>query len=322
MSGIWAFELDGKGGATPFDPEMRTAASLANRASGFVWLHFDRPEEAEEDWLHHLGLPPLVVGALDAPDTRPRCFLYDDGVLLNLRGVNLAEGAEPEDMVSLRFWITERLVITLQRRRVFAVEDVRAACQRKSAPLDAGELTARLALRLADRAEEIVGSLNERLDDLEEALLDEDPLPMRGELGAVRREAIILRRFMHPERDALAHLHIEAISWLTENSRAYLREATERVTRLTEALDAIRDRAEVVHDQIMDMRSEVQNRQMLVLAVVTAIFLPLSLITGLLGINVGGIPGTHDALAFWKVCGILLGIGGVLLWLFKRWDLI
>lgn len=322
MSGIWAFELDGKGGSVPVDPEMRTAAQLADRASGVVWLHFDRPEEAEEDWLHHLGLPPLVVGALDAPDTRPRCLVYGDGVLLNLRGVNLAEGSEPEDMVSLHFWITERLVITLQRRRVFAVEDVRAACQRKAAPLDAGELAARLALRLADRAEGIVGDLNERLDDLEEAILDEDPAPMRGDLGAVRREAIMLRRFMYPERDALAHLHMEPIPWLTDNARAYLREATERVTRLNEALDEIRDRAEVVHDQIMDMRSEVQNRQMLVLAVVTAIFLPLGLITGLLGINVGGIPGTHDALAFWKVCGILLGIGGVLLWLFKRWDLI
>ncbi len=94
------------------------------------------------------------------------------------------------------------------------------------------------------------------------------------------------------------------------------------MTRLGEELDAIRDRAQVVHDQIMDNRAEIMNRQMLVLSVVAAVFLPLGLITGLLGINVGGIPLASDPSGFWVVCGLLVAVCGFQLWLFRRMGLI
>jgi zinc transporter len=101
-----------------------------------------------------------------------------------------------------------------------------------------------------------------------------------------------------------------------------LREATERMTRLSEELDSIRDRAQVVRDQMSDMRADAMNRQMLVLSVVAALFLPLGLITGLLGINVGGIPGAEVGWAFWAVCALLLLTAVVQLWLFRRMGMI
>jgi zinc transporter len=97
-----------------------------------------------------------------------------------------------------------------------------------------------------------------------------------------------------------------------------LREAAERVTRLGEELDAIRDRAQVIHDQIMDRRAETMNRQMLILSVVAALFLPLGLLTGLLGVNVGGIPGADNPWAFEILCGLLVLIGAAQFWFFKR----
>ncbi len=69
---------------------------------------------------------------------------------------------------------------------------------------------------------------------------------------------------------------------------------------------------------VMDLRSEAMNRQMLLLSVVSAIFLPLGFITGLLGINVGGMPGAASPLAFWIVAVLLVALAGVLLWLFRR----
>ena len=106
------------------------------------------------------------------------------------------------------------------------------------------------------------------------------------------------------------------------HDRSRLREATERMTRLAEELDAIRDRAQVVQDQILEMRSEAMNRQMLVLSVVAATLLPLGLITGLLGVNVGGIPGSENPWAFWEVCGILVAVSLFQLWLFRKMGLI
>ncbi len=316
-----AFECDGAGEARKSEVEGKSADQLVARDAGFVWVHLERPVPESTGWMSRAGLESMVMEVLDAPETRPRCTVHGDGVMMNLRGVNLSEGARPEDMVSLRLWVTERLVVSVQRRRVRAVEDVAEGLVR-SAPRDSGELVARLALRLADRAEPVVAELNERVDDLEGALQEAGRVPARGELAEVRRVAIVLRRYMFPMRDALTTLAIEDMIWLSGPARERVREAAERVTRLGEELDAIRDRAEVVHDQIMDMRAEAANRQMLILAVVAAVFLPLGLITGLLGINVAGVPGTEWSGAFWVVCALLVGIGGALVWLFRRWGLL
>jgi len=221
-------------------------------------------------------------------------------------------------MVSLRMWVTAGVVVTVQLRRLMAVRDVMDGVARGQGPDGAAELVARLALRLADRAEPVVAGLNEKLDTLEDQVIEGlSALDRRG-LADIRRVAILLRRHMAPQRDALSTFEIEDMPWIRGHDRSRLREATERMTRLAEELDAIRDRAQVVHDQIMDARAELMNRQMLILSVVAAIFLPLGLLTGLLGINVGGMPGAEDPRAFWVVTGGLILIGAALVLWFRH----
>lgn len=289
---------------------------------GFVWRHADMALPGAGEELEALGLDPLVMQALLAAETRPRCTVHGDGVLMNLRGVNLNPGAEPEDMVSLRLWLTADLVVSVQRRQLRALDDVIGAVERNQGPEGPADLVARLALRLADRAEPVVAGLNENIDALEDAALDGDVPPSRAKLADIRRIAIVLRRYMFPQRDALSTLEIETLPWVRPEDRSRLREATERVTRLAEELDAIRDRAQLVQDQILDLRAEAMNRQMLILSVVAALFLPLGLITGLLGINVAGIPGAQTPWAFWAVCGLLVGTAAIQMWVFWRIGLI
>ncbi len=95
---------------------------------------------------------------------------------------------------------------------------------------------------------------------------------------------------------------------LSARDRSRIREAADRVTRLGEELEAIRDRAQILHDELMDQRAEAMNKNTMLLSVVASIFLPLGLLTGLLGINVGGIPGAQEPWAFWLVCLVLLVI--------------
>ncbi|MDQ2092348.1 zinc transporter ZntB [Marimonas arenosa] len=319
MSESRAFRLNGQGAAE----EIAVPDGAPEQpGTGFVWVHLSGKPEEIDAWFERADLDPLAVEALTADETRPRCTVHDGTILLNLRGVNLTPGAEPEDMVSLRTYLSEWLVVTLQRRPLYAVRDVIIESLAGQAAVSPGELIARIALRLADRAEPVVMSLNERIDDLEDQVLEGAGSVRRGDLADVRRMAIVLRRYMAPQRDALTTLEIEETGWLHGPDRSRLREAAERVTRLAEELDAIRDRAQVVHDQIMDMRSEAMNKQMLVLSVVAALFLPLGLITGLLGINVGGIPGAEVGWAFWGVCGLLLVVVAFQLWLFRRMGLI
>ncbi len=316
LSDVSVFLFDGRGGAVRRTPDDLVQADVVE--GGFAWwhLHLGRPDA--DAWLETSSLDRFVIEALTAPETRPRCTVHGEGVVLNLRGVNLNPGAEPEDMVSTRLWIEKSRIVGVWLRPLLAVLDLMGAIQRGQAPSSPGELIAKLALRLADRAEPTIAAFNEQVDELEEAILDEAVEISRRKLADVRRVSIVLRRYMFPQRDALATLEVEDLPWLTDRDRSRLREAAERVTRLAEDLDAIRDRAQVVHDQLMERRAEVMNRQMLVLSIAAAIFLPLGLLTGLLGVNVAGIPGTENSWSFWIVCWLLLVMAGGLIWFFKR----
>lgn len=314
--GAIRFVCDGMGGARAVAPD-----AIGDDLDGppFEWRHFRRNDPDTLDRLAACGLDSYVIEALTADETRPRCTVHARGAVLNLRGVNLNPGAEPEDMISVRLWLEKDRVIGVSVRALYAVTDMVDAIERGEAPTSVGDFVARLALRLADRAEPYVATLNERIDAFEEAMLDEGAAVSRPELSSLRRSAIVLRRYLLPQRDALSTLEIEDLGWLSDRDRMRLREAGERVMRLGEDLDAIRDRAQIVHDQIMDQRAEQMNRQSLLLSVVAAIFLPLGLLTGLLGINVGGIPLADSPWGFATVCAVLAVLGaGLFGWMWAR----
>lgn len=318
---LLAFDFDRTGGAATIDPAGSDRGRLR-------WFHVRWEDPAGEQWLADAAeISPEVHEALTAPETRPRCTVmhtsHGDGALINLRGVNLHEGAEPEDMISVRIWLESDRIISTWRRPLHGIRDLMDGMERGRGPVSPGDFTAKLALRLADRAEPVVAMLNETVDGMEEAVMGKDtPHGLRGQLANVRRTAIVLRRYMFPQRDALSTLAIEDLAWLSERDRSKLREATDRITRLAEELDAIRERAAIVHDQLVERRAEAMNHSMLILAVVAAVFLPLGLLTGLLGINVGGMPGADADWAFWAVCGILGAVTVFNLWLYRRLKLI
>lgn len=317
LKSLFVFVFDGKGGAHELSDKSNDAGDLVPPAGGFIWAHLKRGAPATSQWLADCKLDEFVVDALIASETRPRSTVHGEGALINLRGVNPTPGAAPDDLVAVRLWVEEGWVVGVWIDPVGGVVDLLEAIRRGHAPKTPGDFVARLALRLADRADPATAELNERVDALEEELIKSNTPPSRGELANVRQTAIGLRRFMFPQRDALIILQDEELPWLGDDDRSRIREAADRVTRLAEELDAIRDRAEVIHDQIMDERAELMNRRMLVLSVVATIFLPLSLISGIFGMNVGGMPGLESPVAFWIVCGSMVILAGIFYVLFK-----
>jgi len=310
-------DFDGKGGCRRIDASAVTEWKPRGR-SGFLWIHAHRDAPGIEALLKNGDCDEFVRDGLTADDTRPRCTVHADGAIIILRGIDATPGAEPNATASVRFWVEEDRVVGVWLHPLQAISDILEATDKARGPKSPGDLIAAVALRLADKAEPIVTELSEQIDDMEERLDEDLPAANRRELADIRRSAIHLRRFMFPQRDALSTLEIENLPFLAEHDRSRIREAASRVTRLAEELDAIRDRAQIVYDEIMDRRSEVMNRNTLLLAIVAAIFLPLGLITGLLGINVAGIPGAGSANAFWIVTAILCGIAVIEI-LIVRW---
>lgn len=286
---------------------------------GWSWVHIARSPEAEAALLADPDVPDAIVWALLEPDTLPRATQLQGGTLLILRGINLRPGADPEDMVSLRLWVTGRRIVSTELRRLAQIDDMIAAFGRGEAPAGPGEFVVTLVESMRAAAEPVLDRLEERVSEMETrvALPDRRPgLAERKVLSGVRQDTILLHRYIAPQGQALDALVRAAPDWLGHGHA--LREEAEAFRRIAADLDALRQRAQLVAEEISMAATERTNDIMLTLSVVSVVFLPLTFLTGLLGVNLAGIPYATSTWVFWAFCALLAGVGGLSLWLAIR----
>lgn len=313
---VFSYILGEKGEGTSLDWEQ---IKQWKPEKGLLWLHLDYKNEKVQKWLsEESGIDPVLCEALIAEDTRPRIVSSQNSLLLILRGVNCNPGADPEDMVALRMWYDEHRIISMRHRKVMAVDDIHKSIEAGKGPSSPADFLVITANRLVDRMGDVVADIDDAVDELEETVLTAESYELRPKLANVRRQSISLRRYIAPQRDVLARLQNERISWLSDIDRLHIREAAERTARFIDDIDSARDRASITQEELNSRLTEQMNKTMYVLSIVAAIFLPLGLLTGLLGINVGGMPGTESKIAFTLVTLLLVGIAFVEFWVFKR----
>lgn len=316
---LHALLLDGNGGARPVEP---ADIEKWRPEDGLLWLHLDVAEKLPVRWMRTtLGLDRVVVDALNADETRPRSLNIGDGLLAVLRGVNMNPGEDPEDMVSIRLWIERERIVSTRRRKLLSVQDLREQLQQGVGPKTAGEFLASLIGRLADRIGGFFDTIEENLSSIEEAESDDSVQTRRHALAALRRQIASVRRFIAPQRDALDRLYRNPGTLLSDAEANSLREEADRVTRYLEDLDLARERAVVLQEELMNELAQQQNTRMYVLSVVAAIFLPLTFVTGLLGMNVGGLPGVESPLGFGIAVVVMVATSAAMLvyFRFRKW---
>lgn len=313
---IAAYVLDEKGGGQRVGwNEIRQWTP----PDGLLWVHLNYTALEAQQWIKEESQLENVVGdSLLAEESRPRVTAFDDGLLISLRGVNLNPGADPQDMVSLRIWADKNRLITTHRRKLLSVADICTAIEKGKGPRTSGEFLEDVADRLMSRMGGVIDELEDKVAELEEAVLTAESHELRPKLASIRRVAIGLRRYMAPQREAISRLQSEKMSWLTNEDRVRLREVYDHLTRYLEDLDAARERAAVTQEELVSRLSEQTNNRMYVLSVVAAIFLPLGFLTGLLGINVGGIPGAEHKASFAIFCMFLVVLVTIELIIFKK----
>jgi len=311
----WSFDGKGTGTRIGWNEILREPVP----EHGFLWLHFRHIERASQTWLRQTaGVDPSAVEALMEAEARPRCAVFADGALLSLRGINLQRNALPEELITVHLWVDARRIISVQHEPLSAISDYEDMLRRGRCPRTQGEFVAELSMRLIDRLDAVVNALIDEADELEDAVMANETSELLPKVSVLRRVAIKLRRHIAPQREALNHFSLEDDEWMGPKDRNRIRDAADRVTRFTEELDSVRERAAVIRDQMVDRRAEQMNQSMLVLAVVTVVFAPLTLISGMFGMNVGGIPGSQDGEGFWIVSVILFMLGMFFLWAFRR----
>jgi zinc transporter len=291
--------------------------AAAYRGPGFVWIHVDSVDEPELSMLTGVDIPEVAANALVATETRPRCERIEEGAIVNLRGPGAAGVDVSDRLVSIRMWVRRGKVNSLTRRPLAATATV-IGQMKAGFVLDPGDLVAAFAREISRELDPEVAELGDMLDDCESELESRNIYHLRGNIARIRAEAIAYRRFVAPDRDALATLAQLEFDWLHEDDRLHIREAADRFARMAEELEAVRERSALLHEQLTDLRAEEIDQRSLLISIVAFIFLPLTFITGLLGMNVKGIPYADEPWAFWGVCGVCVLIGALVLAWFAR----
>ncbi|KIK87582.1 zinc transporter ZntB [Pseudomonas koreensis] len=316
---VHALVLDGKGGARSI---ARTELDdLQLQAHESLWLHWDRSHPQTQTWLRKSsGLNEFACDLLLEENTRPRLLpLPDAELLLFLRGVNLNPGAEPEDMVSVRIFASAQRVISLRLRPLRATDELLALLSEGKGPKTSSELILYLAQFLTHKVQDLVTCLSELVDEEEEKLdADERYTPEHGSILHIRRRAAGLKRFLAPQRDIFGQLTRIKLPWFVDDDADYWNELNNSLTRYLEELELTRERMGLVleaEDRRLNVR---MNRTMYRFGIITCIFLPMSFLTGLLGINVGGIPFSSSPYGFLIACLTVLAMAIGQWWLFRR----
>jgi len=312
--------LDSKGGCESLERDK--LEEVFESKDSLIWIHLNYSQTIAKDWIMNTPwLDSIIKKNLLDDDSRPRSITHQNGLFLSLRGVNLNPGSDPEDMVAVRIWATEKCIISSNKRRLISLEDIKESLLSKTGPHSVAAFVTRLIELLAFRAEIVIEELEDTFEELEDNLSTIKNEEQRAQISDLRRQAIRLKRYFAPQKEALTHLLNDSPSWLAKSDKIHVRESINKFNRYLEELDSIRDRAIVAQEELLGKLSELLNQRMYALTLVATLFLPLGFLTGLFGINVGGIPGAQNQYGFLisSIGIILIAVCMILFLKFKKW---
>ncbi|WP_088140534.1 CorA family divalent cation transporter [Achromobacter xylosoxidans] len=294
---------------------------LKRLKSGSAWLHMCiRHRETASYLMDEVALEDLVVEALVKEDTRSRMRARDGGIMVLLK-VMRPQGdgaARPEDMVSIRLWITANTIVSTREADVDPIMEI-------AARLDAGSGPATPGTFLADLVDVHLNQIEQQIERLED---DTDRIAALA--AAHKLEAVCnpmaettmrisgFLRHLGPQRAVLETLCAQGDTVLDDRDRMRLDDSLDRLLRFLETLQSLRERIDILNTQVTRIQDRRLSKSSHTLVAVATIFLPLGFLTGLFGVNLAGIPMATDTLGFWvlaAVCAILAG----LLMAFLRW---
>lgn len=310
---IVSCQLDGAGGMIPIEDKDVINCERP------CWLHLNYTQRQSAEWLQNTPLiPDSVRDALAGDSMRPRVTRLGDGFMIVLRSVNHNADSRPDQLVAMRVFINDKLIVSTRRRKVYAIDAVLTDLQNGNGPIDGGSWLVDVCDALTDHASEFIEEMHDKIIELEDALMNQE-VPARGDLALLRKQLIVMRRYMAPQRDVYARLAIEKMAWMNDDDRRRMQEVADRLGRGLDDLNAGVARTSILADEVASILAESMNRRTYTMSLMAMIFLPATFLTGLFGVNLGGIPGGNWALGFTAFCVLLLAmVGGVAIWLKRR----
>jgi zinc transporter len=286
---------------------------------GLAWLHFNLTDVRAREWITRCRfLPPEAAEIVLAADSRIRLERIGEGIAGVLGDLHHDFDADPESIGLIRLYADDGLLITGRRHPLRAIDRLRREMIAGASIGTPIALLVHLLGHLAETFESLIGELVDQVDAIEDRILAGRFHEQGSELGRVRRLTSRIRRHLNAERHALAGIVPRLPAWCGEADAADLRGALDRLDSIGQDLDLLYERGRLLQEEIGNRLGEATNRNLYLLSIVTAIFLPMTLVTGLFGSNVGGMPWIQEGLGFWWVL-LVMGATAIIAILLLRW---
>ena len=334
---ICAYRMDGTGPAQPIDsvqaeqwlqahaqePGGSSAAPADDAAPHpFLWLHFNLSQTQAMRWMErHAGLPDAFFEALKEGSHSTRIERDDDTLIAVLNDAHFDFAFEPFDIATLWISVAPHLVVTARAHPLRSVDALRTAVRNGHSPRSSVALLEQLMRTQAGGLVDIVRGVTQRIDDIEDELLAGRLDHKRARLGVLRRLLVRLQRLLAPEPAALFRLLQHPPAWMAEDDVQELRGSTEEFSVVLRDMQGLQERIKLLQEEIAASVNEDNNRSLFVLTIVTVLALPINILAGLFGMNVGGIPLAENRHGFWVVVSLILGFTAVAAWIaFRKKD--
>ena len=308
-------------GAPGVPLSLASAAAWLEAASdkGFVWLHFNLTDATAEKWMRgHLPLPEdyfdnLRTAASDGPRST-RLENVDDHLVAVVNDVAYEFAFEPSEMSTLWVNVNARAMVSARLHPLRSVDRLRQAVKTGACFASSAALLNHLLRDQGDVLVHIVRETTLKVDGVEDGMLSERLAPQRAALGQLRRVLVRLQRLLVPEPAALFRLLRQPPHWVSEDDLDELRQSTEEFALVIQDLQALQERIKLLQEEMAAQIGEQTNRSVFTLTVVTVLALPINIIAGLLGMNVGGIPLAQDEHGFLKIGLVVATFTAVACW--------
>ncbi|WKB51821.1 transporter [Eleftheria terrae] len=302
-------------GSAEAPPWLEREAPAGMPPGHFVWLHVNLAHAGALAWLRsQAGLQDGFFEAVQAGSRSTRIERDGAQLFAVLNDVTFDFSFEASDVATLWMSLGGHFVVTARLHPLRAVDRLRAAVKRGEPLASPVALLDHLLRDQADELQRIGRSATERVDDIEDALLAGHAGRHGGELSRLRRLMVRLQRLLAPEPGALLRLLGNPPAWVSAEDVQQLRHASEEFAVVLRDIGALQERVKLLQEESAARVADENNRSLFMLTMVTVLALPINLIAGLLGMNVGGVPLASHPHGFWWVLGLVAVFTGVVAW--------
>lgn len=312
---IYSCQFDGKGKANPIVAQGQATISEP------CWLHLDFANQETIDWINATELlPELVKEELIKPNQIAKETRFDTGILVVLRGVNITPNSLPDPIVTFRFYITDNLIISTRHQQIDAIAQLKDKFDHGIGPVDVADWLIQISELISDQVNISFDNVHNRIIKLEDNALNQRIFSYK-EIGRVRKQLIILRRLLAPQRDIFVRISTERISWIDDNDRQHLHDISNQQSHYISDIDSCLLRLGSLMEQINGLLAESTNKRIYLMTLVTLIFMPITFLTSLLGVNLSGIPFSESNWGFgaFVILIVLVCIGSIIWLKSKKW---